>query len=71
MGCQGCHQLGTSGGRLGPSLNGVVGRRGEDFVHTKLADPRFDNRNSRMPDFGLSRSDIEAIVAYLATLDSA
>lgn len=71
MGCQSCHQLGTSGGHVGPSLNGVVSRRGEEFVRTKLADPRFNNSSSRMPDFGLSAGEIEAIVSYLATLDGA
>lgn len=71
MGCQSCHQLGSGGGRIGPSLNGVVERQGKEYVHSKLADPGFDVANSRMPDFGLSADEIEAIVAYLATLDSA
>ena len=69
IGCQGCHQIGNDGGRFGPSLNNVVSRQGEDFVHSKLEDPGFDTNNSRMPNFDLSNEEISAIVAYLTTLD--
>lgn len=69
IGCQGCHQIGSDGGRFGPPLNGVVSRQGEDFVRSKLEDPGFDNNNSRMPNFDLSNEEISAIVAYLTTLD--
>lgn len=71
IGCQGCHQIGSDGGRFGPPLDSVVSRQGEDFVRSKLENPRFDNNNSRMPDFDLSNKEIGAIVAYLSTLDGA
>jgi len=67
--CVGCHVVGGGGGTLGPSLNGVVARRGSDFVRHKLADPTFNNATSMMPNFGLSAEQIEAILAYLHTLD--
>lgn len=67
--CLGCHVIGNAGGNVGPSLNGVVGRRGATFVWHKLSDPTFDNATSMMPNFGLSDDQIEAIVAYLNTLD--
>ncbi len=66
--CLGCHVVGNMGGAVGPSLNDVVGRQGARFVRQKLMDPTFDNRNSMMPNFGLSDQQIEALVAYLATL---
>jgi len=67
--CVGCHVVGGGGGTLGPSLNGVVARRGPDFVRHKLADPAFNNATSMMPNFGLTAEQIEAILAYLHTLD--
>lgn len=69
-GCVGCHVVGKTGGDLGPSLNGVIKRRGEDFVKKKLQNPTFDNPNSQMVNLGLSDAEIDAIVAYLKTLGS-
>jgi hypothetical protein len=71
IGCQGCHQIGRSGGMFGPPLNNVVSRQGEAFVHSKLENPKFETGYSKMPDFNLSSEEITAIVAYLATLDDA
>ena len=60
--------VGNVGGTVGPSLNDVVGRQGGRFVRQKLMDPTFNSRNSMMPNFGLSDQQIEALVAYLATM---
>lgn len=68
--CVGCHVVAGTGGQIGPSLDGVVKRRGPGFVRHKLGDPTFNNTTSMMPNFGLSGGDIEAILAYLATLGS-
>ena len=67
--CLGCHVIGAAGGNIGPSLNGVVGRRGEDYVRRKLSDPTFDNDSSMMPNFGLSEEQTGWLTSYLATLD--
>lgn len=67
--CVGCHYIGNGGGNVGPRLNGVVQRKGEEFVRRKLADPTFDRQTSMMPNFGLSEEEIGWIVAYLSTLD--
>ena len=67
--CVGCHVIGRSGGQIGPSLNGVINRRGPDFVRRKLGDPTFNNTASMMPNFGLSDAEIEAITAFLASLE--
>jgi len=66
--CVGCHVIGTAGGNVGPSLNGVIARRGPAFVRQKLADPTVGNATSMMPNFGLSAEEIEAITAYLVSL---
>ncbi len=67
--CLGCHVVGDEGGNIGPTLNGVIARRGMEYVHDKLADPTFDVDSSMMPNFGLTDEEIGWVLAYLATLD--
>ena len=66
--CLGCHVVAGEGGRVGPSLDGILGRRSAHFLRQKLNDPTVDNKTSMMPNFGLTADQIEAVVAYLATL---
>ncbi len=66
--CLGCHVVGGTGGQLGPSLDGVVDKKGPAYVRQKLADPTFDLATSMMPNFGLTSEQVEAVLAYLATL---
>ncbi len=66
--CLGCHVIGKTGGPVGPSLTRVLNRRDADYVRRKMADPTFDNTTSMMPNFGLTPEQIEAIVAFLASL---
>lgn len=68
--CIGCHILAGSGGQVGPRLDGVVQRRDPEFVRRKLTNPLFNNATSMMPNFGLSDDEIEAVLAYLASLRS-
>ena len=67
-GCAGCHQIAGRGGALGPKLDGVLDVRGAAYVRRKLRDPRFDNPSTVMPAFGLSDTELDAIIAYLRTL---
>ena len=69
--CVGCHVVGNVGGAVGPSLNGTVSQRGAKFVRQKLIDPTFNSSSSMMPNFGLTAEQIDALVAYLATLGGA
>ncbi len=62
--CLGCHVVGRQGGQVGPSLNGIMQRKGTEFVAQRLANP-----TSGMPNFGFSGEEIAAILAYLNTLD--
>ncbi len=66
--CLGCHVIGTAGGAVGPSLNRSVQRRGPQFIRNKLVNPTFNSSTSMMPNFGLTPDQVEAILAYLATL---
>lgn len=68
-GCTGCHVVAGKGGTIGPNLDGVIRRRGAPYVHRKLRNPRFDVANSVMPEYGLSDAEINAIVAYLQSLN--
>ncbi len=67
--CLGCHVVRKQGGQVGPSLNGVVQRKGVEFVWQKVADPTINNATSLMPNLGLSEEEIAAIIAFLNTLD--
>lgn len=67
--CVGCHVIGDVGGAVGPNLNTVFSSRDATFVRRKLADPTFNNAASMMPNFGLTAEEIDALVAYLASLD--
>jgi mono/diheme cytochrome c family protein len=67
--CLGCHVIENAGGNVGPTMNGIVGRRGAQYLRQKLADPTFDKATSMMPNFGLTVEEIEAILAYLNTLN--
>jgi mono/diheme cytochrome c family protein len=67
--CLGCHIVGNVGGAVGPSLNGTVSQRGAKFVRQKLIDPTFNSSSSMMPNFGLTDEQIDALVAYLATVN--
>jgi len=37
--CATCHQIGEEGGRIGPSLDGVGGRRSREFIEARIANP--------------------------------
>lgn len=67
-GCVGCHMIEGKGANVGPTLDGATGRRSADFLRRKLANPTFDRATSMMPNFGLTPEEIEAVLAYLATL---
>jgi mono/diheme cytochrome c family protein len=67
-GCAGCHVIDGVGGVVGPSLDDLFGSRDDDFVRRKIADPRFDNPNSVMPNFRFTDAQVGSILAYLKSL---
>ena len=67
-GCIGCHVIDEKGGTIGPSLDDLFERREDEFVREKLTNPRTDNPNSVMPDYGLSAEEVSAFLAYLQSL---
>jgi mono/diheme cytochrome c family protein len=71
--CQSCHKIAGEGALKAPSLDGIT-LRSDDPVHVTLRlwlrDPRAVKGDTAMPDFRLSDSEIEAILAYLSEVDS-
>jgi cytochrome c2 len=75
--CFGCHELGRSQS-TGPDLIGVTDRRSSDWLKKWLKDPIAMGSEdstamalkkqfgSQMPKLGLSESDAEALINYLA-----
>lgn len=71
--CRGCHQIGGEGAIKAPGLTGIT-QRVEDPILVSLRlwlrNPKAIERNTAMPNFNLSDSEIDAILAYLAELDN-
>ena len=59
------HVIGGIGGTAGPNLDTVFRRRDERWVQTKIMNPRGDNPESVMPQFGLTEAEADAIVEAL------
>ena len=69
-GCQGCHRVGGVGGSIGPDLKGVFDRQPEEWIRTQIQTPKEHNPKTVMPQFGLSDSEVAAIVETLRKVDS-
>lgn len=75
--CATCHQIEGSGGRIGPSLDGVGGRRSPQFIrdhiinpsqHVDQYGPEYRRGGELMPKVEASAAEIEHLTAYLLTL---
>ena len=70
QGCRSCHVIGGQGANVGPSLDGVGGRRGAAYIHSYIEDPRNLNPSATMPAFlpPLTHEQVEDVTQYLLTL---
>ncbi len=66
--CLACHIVGEEGGKVGPSLSGVLSRRSEEFVSTQILDPKKNNPTSIMPAYKLSNDELQSVMMYLKTI---
>ena len=70
--CRACHRIAGQGALKAPSLDGIT-LRSDDPVHVTLRlwlrDPQAVKGDTAMPNFRLSDSEIEAILAYLNEID--
>lgn len=67
--CQRCHRLNGQGALKGPVLDGVTGWLDSVSLRLWLQNPKKIKSNTAMPNFKLSDSEIEAIIAYLEALN--
>ena len=65
--CSSCHQIYGLGGYLGPDLTTAWSdkSRGEAYIRAMLR-----NGGSRMPRYGFSETEIEALASYLHYIDT-
>lgn len=68
--CRQCHIIGGWGAIKGPGLDQVSLTRDESQIWQWLENPRRVKRDTAMPNFHLSDSEIAAIVAYLKSLNA-
>lgn len=68
--CLGCHRLDGEGGRIGPALDAVAGRRPAAYLHRVLAHPDSAVPGTVMPGIPMTSDRRELLTGYLAGLDS-
>lgn len=66
--CQSCHRVNGAGGQIGPSLNGVAGRRSRSWVQRHFVQPRVMSPGTLMPPYHFSPDDGSKLVDYLFAL---
>ncbi|MFQ5436801.1 MAG: c-type cytochrome [Anaerolineae bacterium] len=69
--CRRRHQIDGNGALKAPNLAGITVRLDEVAIRIWLKNPKSVKGNTAMPNFHLSDSEIEAIVAYLLELVAA
>jgi mono/diheme cytochrome c family protein len=69
--CQSCHTIGSSGGYVGPSLNGAGDWLTPAWIESWLRNPQALVPGASEPKQPISESEIRDITAYLLTLKQA
>jgi nitric oxide reductase subunit C len=64
--CTSCHQLGGSGGNVGPALDGEGSRRDAAWLDTWLKDPNAVKPGTAMPKLPLTDDERQELVRFLA-----
>lgn len=75
MNCADCHSISGSAGNLGPPLDGIGGRRSEEYLLAHLTDPAEHAKkyphlhpHPTMPHPHATADEVKALVSYLITL---
>ncbi len=66
-GCLSCHTLDGVGADVGPVLNGVRERLTREEIRTWLSGPWRVKPGTKMPDFGLTETELRVLADYLLT----
>ena len=69
--CALCHRIGTKGGKMGPDISAVGGKRDAAWLRKYLADPKTLDPKNKMPAVKLKGPEMEDLIAYLLTLKGA
>jgi nitric oxide reductase subunit C len=65
-GCEGCHTLYGQGGAFAPDLTHIYELRGANYLTEFLTNPRAFHPDQRvMPTFGLTKSQMDDLIAFL------
>ncbi len=68
QGCYGCHMVGTAGTPIGPDLSRVGFKYPEAYLARWLRDPSAQKPTAHMPKIDLTEAEVQALSAYLASL---
>jgi ubiquinol-cytochrome c reductase cytochrome b subunit len=66
--CFSCHMVNGVGGKTGPALNGLAGRRNEAWTIEHFVNPQKMSPGTPMPVYKFAQKDMQDIVSYLFTL---
>jgi mono/diheme cytochrome c family protein len=66
--CRSCHRIAGQGALIAPALDDAAVRLDDVSLRLWLRNPRAIKGNTAMPNFRMSDSEIEAVVAYLESL---
>jgi mono/diheme cytochrome c family protein len=66
--CSTCHSVNGAGGKIGPPLNGLAGRRNEAWVIQHFQNPQMMVPKTIMPPYKFNAAEMQNLVSYLFTL---
>jgi cytochrome c2 len=66
--CTACHRMGSEGRFVGPDLTWIGKRKTQDWEKIWLTDPPAFKADTFMPNFHIPEKGVEALAAYLHTL---
>ncbi len=65
--CTACHQIYGLGGYMGPDLTNVISTTGKGPDYARVF---VQNGTERMPNFGLTTEEVDAVIAFLEYVDA-
>jgi len=68
QGCYGCHTMGKTGTPVAPDLSKIGSKYSEADLRAWLSDPKAQKPRAHMSKIDLSKTEIDALAAYLASL---
>lgn len=66
--CNICHNIGTTGKKLGPDLTAVGTKRDAAWLAKYLPNPKATDPKNKMPNAKVKGKELDDLIAYLLTL---